>query len=123
MKYNNWVDLSSLPRKGKLIDWKSTNNNVVKFFYNGIEDECIVNGLDKEDRLKLIIYYKNIEYRINRDNFKTGHLGQFFNFSVKDNFGYEAGQIINKNNYSIRILSPCTFIPHKQVRKRGDKSA
>lgn len=119
MKYNNWVDLSSLPRKGKLIDWSSTNNTKVKFSYNGIEDECIVNGLDKEDRLKLIVYYNNKEYKINRDNFKTGHLGQFFNFSVKDNFNYESNQIINKNNNSIKIISPTRMKASNNRTQKG----
>lgn len=119
MKNNNWIDLSSLPRKGKLIDWSSTNNTKVKFSYNGIEDECIINGLDKEDRLKLIIYYNNKEYKINRDNFKTGHLGQFFNFSVKDNFNYKSNQIINKDNNSIKIISPTRMKASNNRTQKG----
>ena len=106
MKYNNWIDLSQLPRKGKLIDWSSTNNNTVKFSYNGIEDICTVNGLDENDKLKLIIVYKNKEYKINRDNFKNIHLGQLFNFSTKNNYKYIINQIIEKNNMSIIIKAP-----------------
>lgn len=77
--------LENLPRKqGKLskIDWLKCKNKVVKFQYDNIVGNIkIVNVIRENNRTVLLIKYKNIQERINTDNFQKCKIGKILKIS------------------------------------------
>lgn len=65
-----WVDLSGLPRKGKLIDWENSIGNFVDFVYENIIGKVEIIGYDSNNgRPKLKIKYNDNMMNIKIDAF------------------------------------------------------
>lgn len=64
------VFLDDLPRRGKLIDWKSSVGCKVKFIYDDIEGEVLIYGYKFKNKL-LLNYLNNSLYEISTINFKN----------------------------------------------------
>ena len=106
------VFLDNLPRKlgiganyNKLvIDWKSISNITVKFVYDNIEGEIMINNYDNNTR-RLSLNYLDIK------DFKM-HTGHFIDCKLKEllslktiKYKYDIGSIIENKFGKIKILS------------------
>lgn len=100
---NNCVDLSNLPRRGKLIDWKNAFHIPVSFSYRGTNGIFYVEkDIDADHTL---VSYNGKEYELPKISIVRAALGKIFNFSSADNYKYEIGSIVDHpTKASIRIL-------------------
>lgn len=99
----NTVDLSNLPRKGKLMDWKSAHHLPVPFHYRGVDD---VFYIEKDiDADHVLVSYQNKEYELSKVSVVRVALGKLFGFASANNYKYEVGDIIDhQTKASIKIL-------------------
>lgn len=111
----NYVDLSQLPRCSRGIDWRKIENVDVSFEYHGISDKLtIIRHVDCDYAL---ISYKGIEYTTRKEYISNCKLGFLFNFSIKNNYKYEIGDIIPRTSGTLKICSKI-----RQGKKKSVKS-
>lgn len=88
------VFLDELPRKGKIIDWKTSIGHTVKFVYDDIEGFIKINELVRENGRSVLIL-ENMEnnkiFKMKTDHFKRCKLGNFLMVQTRE-FRIEIGE-------------------------------
>lgn len=99
----NTVNLSNLPRKGTLIDWKNAHHTPISFHYRGVDDVFYV---EKDvDADHVLASYQNKEYELPKISIVRAAFGKLFGFASANNYKYEVGDIIkHRTKASIKIL-------------------
>lgn len=92
---HGWVDLSNLPTRGKLFDWKNSTGATIKFqYFNEIHTIKIVEYMDSHhvqvsiDKQDLVI--------ANIDNILNGKFGSLLGKKTYD-FRYNVGDVVHNN--------------------------
>lgn len=109
------VFLDDLPRRGKLIDWKSSVGHKVKFVYDDIEGEVeIVEYVIKNNKTYIKIKYENkLSDYIFSSHFSRCTLGELLEKRTKE-YKYEVGDVI----YDVKsgILEIIELVRVEQVK-------
>lgn len=109
----NYIDLSKLKRKGKLIEWKGSIGDIVECYYDDTLYYFKIVGYDKYSQ-KLSIEYKGNTYTIRTGSFTRGTIGNI----VKDHgFIYSVGENIKDEKRDLVILE--RFYGQRKCSKDG----
>ena len=76
MELKKQIDLSGLPRKGKLINWKSSVGYNCKFIYDDIEGEVEIVGYECNKKPIIIFKYKHEIYKMKSNSFSRCEFGK-----------------------------------------------
>lgn len=112
----NWINFDNLPRRkdGK-ISWKDCDHNMVEFSYNGNLDSLMVINRATQDAVN--VCFKENSYIIPIISLQRVSLGKLYNFAVKDNYHYNADDIIIRDNEKLEIKGQIRIIyGNKQVK-------
>lgn len=84
--FKNWIDLSDLPRKGKLINWPKTIGYTLKFVYNSKAGEMTIIERIELEKYKVIIRVKDWsnEYIFTTSEIRCCKLYKAFKRSIAD---------------------------------------
>lgn len=94
------VFLDDLPRRGKLIDWKSSVGHKVKFIYDDIDGEIkILNYISP----KLYVKYMESNYTTSTDNFKNGQISKIVNREKWESL-FDIDDVVTMKNGEVKIL-------------------
>jgi hypothetical protein len=98
------VFLEDLPKRGKLIDWKSSVGYIMHFVYDDIDGYFeIINYIIEKECTKLEIIYNNKIYVICTDSIKQCKLGGILNKYTAD-FKVEIGKVFKDDKRDITII-------------------
>lgn len=97
------IDLSGLPRKGKLINWKSSIGYNCEFVYDDIEGEVEIVGYDCNKKPIIIFKYKHEIYKMKSDNFSRCNFGKMLSKFTYD-FKIDMGAKFKDKKRSITII-------------------
>lgn len=97
------IDLGNLPRRGKLIDWKSSIGCKCKFIYDDIEDEIeIIEYKIINNRPNLIVKYGNKIDEIPTDTFTRCRFGKILGKRTNE-FKVNIGEVFKDDERNIII--------------------
>lgn len=96
------IDLSELPKRGKLISWKNSSGYKIKGIYDDIEFEVEIIKYDK-DTGRLTIKYKNKIFNILACEFAKCGLGKILG-KITNEFKIQINTLIQDNKRDIIII-------------------
>ena len=94
----NWINLDNLPHKNGKLQWRNCSGESADFCYRGVIDTLYV--LKQIDEKRVLIRYKDSEYKLFKDSVRWSNLGSLFNFSTANNYKYSENQVI-EDSYKI----------------------
>ena len=100
------VFLDELPRKGKIIDWKTSIGHTVKFVYDDIEGFIKINELVRENGRSVLILENmgnNKIFKMKTDHFKRCKLGNFLMVQTRE-FRIEIGESFKDEKRDLHII-------------------
>lgn len=97
------IDLSELPKKGKLIDWKNSVGCKCKFVYDDIKGEVEIIGYEYNKRPIIIFKYKHETYKMKSDNFIKCKFGNLL-CKITNKFKVEIGTKFKNDKVDIAII-------------------
>lgn len=116
-KIERQIDLSRLPKKGKIINWRESIGYTVKFIYEDIKGEVIIVDYDGEN---LTLRYNNKDFEIKRNNFAKCKLGKILG-KVTPDFKIEIGTHFKDKKRDI-VITDRKYIREENIDKLGRQS-
>jgi len=110
IKNNRWIDLSKLPKRGKIISWKNSIGYTVPFKYGDVEGNIFIEGY--KECQTLIIIYKDKKYEIKTGNFTQCHFGRFIDTPIF--FEKNIGDVVVAKNCEYTILKQIYITKNKK---------
>lgn len=111
------IDLTNVPltSSGKY-NWKICKNTPINFTYDKYSGTLLV--LKQIDYRSVLVKYNNKEYVLYKDDLKRCSIGKVFNFSIKNNYKYDVGDVIpfDMGNLEIQQQKRINSIVHNKLR-------
>lgn len=119
---HRYIDINSLPKRGKLISYKDAIGMSIYFEYKNINGYVYIQDYEALSHM-LTIQFPNITddelYYINTDNFKKVKFGSMIDDSVCYEYKYNIGDKIKNNMGDITILDrEIRFVGTKKDKRR-----
>lgn len=120
---HRFIDINSLPKKGKLISFKDSVGMDLYFEYNDKKDYVHIEAYDPKTHM-LQISFPNIEkgklFDIHSDNFKQVKFGNMIDDQITYDYKYKIGDVIRCNMGDITILDQETHMvgSEKNIKRR-----
>ena len=112
------VFLNNLPKNNRnCINWKECIGKKVKFIYDSLEGEIIINNIVYKNRnYKIELLFNNKIYHMGLNEFKKAKIGRLIGIRSKE-FKIEIGQIFKDKNRDI-VITTRKYIKNKNGTKR-----
>lgn len=108
---HKFLDINSLPRKGKLISFKDAIGMNLYFEYRNIKNDVHIEAYDPKTHMLQISFptiTNNQIFTIHTDNFKQVKFGNMIDDNITFTYKYNIGDIIDCNMGNITILDKAT---------------
>ena len=98
------IDLSSLPKRGKLIDWKNSVGCVCDFIYDDVQGAVKIIDYISGTHCKISISYNEDIYTLDTESFKKAKFDYFLKKITAD-YRYNINDIIKSTTGEIKIIN------------------
>lgn len=100
---NKFIDLSTLPRKGKRIDWTNSINHKVKFYYDNIKGELNITQYISGKQPRVVVEYLGKTKTISIGHLSSCKIATLVEKYNKD-FKYDIGNIIKAKYGDLEVI-------------------
>lgn len=97
------IDLSNIPMRGKLRDWKNSIGIICSFTYGDITGEVKIINYIPASHPKLVILYNNKEYTLPTDSFINVQFGKMLN-KITSEYKFAIDDIITSSTGKLKII-------------------
>lgn len=113
---NKSIDLTKMPMRGKLIDWKNSIGLKCNFIYDDISGEIeIANYLNNR---KISVLYNGNYFDIDKNQLKNCNIGNIIG-TRNTNYIYGENEIINTKNGTIKIIKQIRIKDISGANRKG----